>query len=79
MHEQCAEFASKTCPFVSGRKDEYSGRPVDETVIKVNKMASSVRPGKMFIFKTRTKKVRYVLVNENKFIRAGSWARITEI
>src|SRR5260370_7443741 len=27
MHEQCADFASKTCPFVSGKKLEYSTRP----------------------------------------------------
>jgi hypothetical protein len=79
MHEQCAEFASKTCPFVSGKKDEYSKRPVDEAVTTIKQMASSVRPEKMFIFKTRTKKVRHVMVNGDQFIRAGSWAKITEI
>jgi len=79
MHEQCADFASKACPFVSGRKDEYSTRSLDETVTTILEMASSGRPDKMYIFETRTKTVRRVSVNGNPFIQAGTWSRITEI
>ena len=79
MHEDCADFASKTCPFVSGKKHEYSTRPVDETVTTVLEMASPVRPEKMFIFKTRTKTVQRVEVNGSPFIQAGPWSRVTEI
>ncbi len=79
MHEHCAEFASRTCPFVSGRKEEYSKRPVDESVTTIVEMASSVRPEKMFIFKTRTKTIREVSVNDATFIQAGTWQKVMEI
>lgn len=77
MHEACAEFASKTCPFVSGQEHEYSDRPVDETVTTIVEMTAAVRPEKMYIFKTRTNKV--INVNGHPVIQAGAWARITEI
>jgi len=82
MHEECARFASRTCPFVSGKKDDYSQRPVDATVttvIPMKELASSVRPEKMYIFKTRTKTVRRVSAGGKQLIRAGTWAKITEI
>ena len=30
MHEQCADFVAITCPFVSGKRNEYSQRPLNE-------------------------------------------------
>lgn len=79
MHEQCAEFAAETCPFVSGKKHEYSKRAVDETVMTIVEMVGLVRPEKMFIFKTRTKSVNRVLMEGTPLIQAGTWQKITEI
>jgi hypothetical protein len=79
MHEQCAEFASKTCPFVSGKRQEYSNRPVDTTVARIEVMASSVRPKQMYILRTRTKKIGLVNVNGRPMIQAWIWSRVMEI
>ncbi len=78
MHEQCADFASKICPFVSGNR-EYSSRRIDEKVIRVEEMASPVRPKQMYILRTRTKKVGFVRVNDSTFIQAWIWSRVVEI
>lgn len=79
MHEQCAEFSTAACAFLSGRKSDYSDRPVDESVVRIEHMAVAVRPKNMYIFKTRTKKFRFVKVNDSLFIQAGPWLRVTEI
>jgi len=79
MHEQCAEFASKICPFVSGNRQEYSSRPVDPTVIRTEEMASAVRPKQMYILRTRTKKVGFVNVNGSRLIQSWIWSRVKEI
>lgn len=79
MHPVCAEFASQTCPFLSGRKDEYSQRLVDESVVRVEAMAANVRPEVMYILKTRTKTVRRVSVGGSLLIQAGRWLRVQEV
>jgi hypothetical protein len=79
MHEHCAEYAAKICPFVSGNKTEYSVRPIDESKVKVIEEASAVRPTTMFILRTRTKTVKLVQHEGTVLIQAGRWARVTEI
>src|SRR5260370_22815816 len=79
MHEQCAEFASKICPFVSGNRQEYSSRPVNPTVVRTEEMASAIRPKQMYILRTRTKKVGFVNVNGSRLIQAWIWSRVREI
>ena len=79
MHEQCALFVSKVCPFVSGQRDKYSKRPVDEKVMRVHEMASAVRPDVMYILKSRTKNFGTIKLNGSLMIQAGQWSRIMEI
>ncbi len=79
MHKQCAEFASKVCPFVSGQGQEYSTRPVNKNAVRIEERASAVRPEVMYILKTRTENFKLVRVNGRLMIQAGGWLRITEI
>ena len=79
MHAKCAEFAAKACPFVSGERLEYSGRPVDETVVQIEQMASLVRPRQMYILKTHTKKIGFVTVNGSRMIQAWTWSETRPI
>ena len=79
MHKQCAEFASKVCPFVSGQRQEYSTRPVDKNLARIAEMASAVRPEVMYILKTRTGKFNPARVNGRPMIHAGPWSRVREI
>lgn len=78
MHEHCADYAAKTCPFVSGERD-YSHRPVNHNVMKVEVMASAVRPRHMYILRTRTKKIGFVNVNGSRMIQASAWSKQKEI
>ena len=76
MHERCADFASRTCPFVSGDRHEYSTRAVKNAgraVIKIDEMVSTQRPSTMFILKTRTKHVRAVTLQGQFLIQTGRW------
>jgi len=73
MHKRCAEFAAQTCPFVSGRKLEYSKRPVNANMAKIQEMVSTQRPTQMFILTAWTKKTRLVRHGDNIFIWAASW------
>src|SRR6266481_4722710 len=58
MHKECAEFASQTCPFLSGQKLEYSNRPGEHKDAIVITVEMAPRPDTMFIMRTYTKKVR---------------------
>jgi hypothetical protein len=79
MHKQCAEFASKVCPLVSGPSQEYSTRPVNKNVGRIEEMASAVRSEVMYILKTRTGKFKSARVNGRLMIQAGPWSRVSEI
>ncbi len=79
MHGPCAEFATRACAFLSGKKAEYSDRPVDGSVVRVEQMAASVRPTNMYVFTTRTKKCSFVEVQGSLMIQAGPWSRVVEI
>jgi hypothetical protein len=79
MHQDCAEFASRTCPFLSGKKLEYSDKPVehDNAVILTAPMAP--RPDRMFIMRTRTAKIRGVKANGSYLIQVtGPWLGVKE-
>lgn len=78
MHEQCTEFASRTCPFVSGQRQEYSHRPVNENTVTVKAMEHSVRPT-MYMMRTRTKKIGFVKVGGEQMIQAWIWSKVKEI
>jgi hypothetical protein len=56
MHEDCAEFASTTCPFLFGKKLEYSDKPVDHENAVIPKAPMAPRPDRMFIMRTHPKK-----------------------
>ncbi len=73
MHKQCAEFASQTCPFLSGQKLEYSNRSAEYKGALLTKVPMAPRPDTMFIMRTCTKKVRAVTVNGKTMIQAGPW------
>jgi hypothetical protein len=79
MHGPCAEFATRACAFLPGRKAEYSDRPVDVSVVRVEQMAASVRPRNMYVFTTRTKEFKFVKVEDRLMIQAGPWSRVVEI
>jgi hypothetical protein len=79
MHEQCAEFSTRACAFLSGKKPKYSDRSVSENLARVEQMAASVRPKHIYIFETRTKKCKLVDVEGSPMIQAGPWSRIVEI
>jgi hypothetical protein len=78
MHEPCVTFVSRTCPFVSGKKD-YSRRPVAEQITSVAVFVEPSRPQTQFIFKTRTKNVRMVDFEGAAIIQAGVWFKVSEI
>lgn len=77
MHKPCAEFSSKMCPFLNGRKTEY--RPLDETktpegfTLETVAQVSDVRPGRMLIMKARTKSVELVRYQDKLLIRAAKF------
>jgi hypothetical protein len=73
MHKQCAEFAAQMCPFISGKKSEYSHRPVNPNAGKVHEMVATVRPPTMYIPTVWTKKTRLVRTADSVLIQAGSW------
>jgi hypothetical protein len=73
MHKQCAEFASQTCPFLSGQKLEYSNRPAEHKDALLTKVPMALRPDTMFIMRTYTKKIRAVTVDGKAMIQAGQW------
>jgi len=73
MHKQCAEFASQTCPFLSGQKLEYSNCSAEHKDALLTKVPMAPRPDTMFIMRTCTKKVRAVTVNGKAMIQAGPW------
>lgn len=75
MHELCAKFAAKICPFLSGKRMEY--RPMDPNApepegYQINQVdvTSDIRPEKMYILKARTKKVELVRYQGKLLIRA---------
>jgi hypothetical protein len=72
MHRQCAEVAAHTCPFVSGKKLDYSDRPLNPAMVKVQEMVSTERLATMYILTAWTKKTTLVRHNGSVFIRAGS-------
>lgn len=74
MHKECAEFSSKMCPFLNGRKTEY--RPLDASktpegysLEKVD-VISDIRPDEMYILKARTRKLDLVRYQGKLLIRA---------
>jgi hypothetical protein len=73
MHRQCAEFASQTCPFVSGKKLDYSDRPLNAAMVKVHEMVSTERPATMYLLTAWTKKTQLVRHSGSVFIQAGPW------
>jgi len=79
MHKQCAEFAAQTCPFVSGKKLDYSDRPVNPQTVEVLEMVSTQRPAQMFILVAWTKKTRLARSGDSVLIQAGSWVGEREI
>ncbi len=78
MHKQCAEFASQTCPFLSGQKLEYSNRPAEHKDAFVTEVPMAPRPRTMFTMRTYTKKVRTVTVKGRAMIQAESWIDVKE-
>jgi hypothetical protein len=73
MHQQCAAFASRACPFLSGKTETYSDREIDATKMAVIAAVHAVRPEEMYILKCRTKKMRLVRMDDAAVIQAGSW------
>jgi hypothetical protein len=73
MHKQCAEFASQTCPFLSGQKLEYSNRAAEHEDALLTKTPMAPRPDMMLIMRTYTKKIRAVTADGKVMIQAGQW------
>jgi len=67
LHEECAEFASSVCPFVSGRDDGYFERAAE---------SNAVRPELIYILKTTTKSVTPITRSGNMLIQAGEWSGV---
>jgi hypothetical protein len=78
MHEDCARFASKACPFVSGNKMEYSGRPVPDQT-RVELAVASVRPSVMYLMKAKTAECKPGKMGDSFVIQAGEWVELSEI
>jgi hypothetical protein len=79
MHKPCVEFAAQICPFLSGRKLEYSDRPAPAETTKVYEMASDSRPEQMVILTAWTKNTRLVQHGDSVLIEAGNWIGAREI
>lgn len=60
MHQSCAEFAVRVCPFLSRTKARYSVRPLPTDIVEIAALRDEPqqRPDLMFMFITR----RYELV-----------------
>jgi hypothetical protein len=71
-HLKCADFATRICPFVSGRTD-YSSRPIDETKLAIETRVSDVRPHTMYMLRARTKSIHIVKAGGAFAIQAGPW------
>jgi hypothetical protein len=79
MHGHCAEFAATVCPFVSGKKLEYSNKPAD-TLGHIEEMASDQRPEKMYILTTWSRKTTFVqAASGNLLISAGARLKVREL
>jgi hypothetical protein len=78
MHEECAKFASRTCPFVRGDREQYSTRPVDPDKTRTIEIMLKTRP-KMFLFKTRTKQVQVERTEEGIIFLAQFWQKVIPI
>jgi hypothetical protein len=82
MHKPCAEFSSKICPFLNGRKTEY--RPLDVLkapegfVLQKVDVVSDIRPDEMYILKARTSKVDLVRYQGKLLIRAEKFYTATK-
>lgn len=82
MHKPCAEFSSKMCPFLNGRKTEY--RPLDETkapegfTLETVAQVADVRPDTMLIMKARTSTVDLVKYQGKLLIRARSFYSVEQ-
>jgi hypothetical protein len=78
MHENCARFASRACPFVSGSKMEYSGRPVSDEM-HVELAVAAIRPSAMYLMKARTADCMPAKMGESLVIHAGKWLGVEDI
>jgi hypothetical protein len=54
MHKACAEFSSRVCPYLTGKRQGYSRRAVPDKA-RVTKLMAHGRPAELFILKARTK------------------------
>ncbi|MFZ0804142.1 MAG: hypothetical protein WAN70_18395 [Terriglobales bacterium] len=54
MHKACAEFSSRVCPYLTGKRQDYSRRAVPDKT-RVTKLMAHGRPAELFILKARTK------------------------
>jgi hypothetical protein len=52
---------------------DYSDKPVNPEMVKVQEMVSTQRPATMYILTARTKTTQLVRHNGSVFIQAGSW------
>jgi hypothetical protein len=82
MHPQCADYAARACPFISGARTKYSSRPLPEgeglaTHVDVNMADHERRPVDMFIFTTR--RYRVVARHGERYIEAARFAQIKRI
>jgi hypothetical protein len=58
MHEECARYATESCPFLSGKHPEYSERGVSPEQVSVLILdAAMERPHKLGLFRTREYKI----------------------
>ena len=72
MHEACADFSAKSCPFLNGKREEYrplESGPLPGVQIRVVEVMSKERPKQMFLLRARTQGYRGVRNGEDHLVQ----------
>lgn len=71
MHEECAEFSAKICPFLNGNVKSYTSR---EHSIPIKELhMETKRPEIMFIMQAKASTVAVTRLGSDHFITAHPW------
>lgn len=70
MHQICAEFSAKVCPYVSGKNRQFSDRPVPATHSDMGDIQSREPSEELFLLKIRTDRIRSQVVKGHLLLKA---------
>jgi hypothetical protein len=70
MHSKCAQYSAEVCPYVSGKKREFSDRTVGVPHTSMADIQPRHADGELFLYKVRTAKVRVQIINGHRLLKA---------